>query len=99
VPRAKKDLTIMIAASSMSGRSGIGSHCSRMTILRLVAVKKQTREMGEGVPPAELTEFLSASLARYSDFSGKLRHDVERDKSMQRLADHFYLDEVCRVKP
>ncbi|MBB3456694.1 hypothetical protein FHT86_005005 [Rhizobium sp. BK313] len=71
----------------------------RETILQMVALKKETREMGEGVPPAELTEFLSASLARYSDFSGNLRHDVERDKIMQRLADHFYLDEVCRVKP
>ncbi|WFU08541.1 nucleotidyltransferase domain-containing protein [Rhizobium sp. CB3090] len=71
----------------------------RATILQLVALKKETREMGEGAPPAQLTEFLSSSLARYSDFSSKLRQDAERDKKMQQLANHFYLDEVRRVKP
>ncbi|WP_267552352.1 DNA polymerase beta superfamily protein [Rhizobium rhizogenes] len=71
----------------------------RATILQLVAVKKETREMGEGVPPAPLTEFLSVSLGRYSDFSVKFREDHGRDKSMQEFADRFYLDEVRRVRP
>jgi hypothetical protein len=55
--------------------------------------------MEEGVPPRQLTEFLSASLARFSDFSGKLRQGGERDKRVQEFADHFELDEVRRVKP
>ncbi len=71
----------------------------RTSILQLVAVKKETREMGEGVPPSPLTEFLSASLVRYSNFSGMFREDQARDKSMQEFADRFYLDEVRRVTP
>ena len=71
----------------------------RATILQLVAVKKETREMGEGVPPLPLTQFLKASLARYSDFSGRFREDRARDKSMQEFADRFYLEEVRRVRP
>ncbi|MGV1836544.1 nucleotidyltransferase domain-containing protein [Rhizobium rhizogenes] len=71
----------------------------RATILQLVAVKKETREMGEGVPPLPLIQFLTASLARYSDFSNELRHDAERDKRVQELADDFYLAEVRRVQP
>jgi predicted nucleotidyltransferase len=71
----------------------------RATILQLVAVKKETREMGEGVPPLPLTQFLTASLARYSDFSGRFREDRARDKSMQEFADRFYLEEVRRVRP
>ncbi|MEZ2223005.1 DNA polymerase beta superfamily protein [Rhizobium sp. RCC_161_2] len=71
----------------------------RATILQLVAVKKETREMGEGVPPLPLTDFLSTSLARYSDFSGRFRQDQALDKRVQELADDFYLAEVRRVKP
>jgi hypothetical protein len=70
-----------------------------MTFRNWSRSKKQTREMGEGVPPLQLTEFLSASLARFSDFSGKLRQGGERDKRVQEFADHFELDEVRRVKP
>ncbi|NLR99149.1 nucleotidyltransferase [Rhizobium sp. P38BS-XIX] len=71
----------------------------RASILQLVSVKKETREMGEGVPPSSLTEFLSASLVRYSDLSGSFSKDQVRDKNMQELADRFYLDEVCRIRP
>lgn len=71
----------------------------RAAILQLVAVKKETREMGEGLPPLPLMEFLSASLVRYSDFSGGFREDDARDKTMQEFADRFYLDEVRRIKP
>lgn len=71
----------------------------RTAILQLVAIKKETREMGEGVPPLRLTEFLSASLERYSDFSEILREHQARDKYMQEFADRFYLEEVCRTGP
>ncbi|MDL2399535.1 hypothetical protein [Rhizobium mayense] len=57
------------------------------------------REAGKRSLVWPLTEFLSASLARHSDLSGNLRHDMERDKNMRRLADHFYLDEVRRMVP
>ncbi|MBB6488300.1 DNA polymerase beta superfamily protein [Rhizobium lusitanum] len=71
----------------------------RTSILELVAVKKETREMGEGVPPLPISEFLANSLDRYFNFSGKHGEDQERDRKMQELADRFYLDEVCRVTP
>jgi len=71
----------------------------RTSILELVEVKRETREMGEGVPPAPLAEFLAAALERYSSFPSRHGEDQARDKSMQEFADRFYLDEVRRAAP
>ncbi|WP_342588402.1 nucleotidyltransferase domain-containing protein [Rhizobium phaseoli] len=66
----------------------------RTAILDLVQVKKQTREMGEGLPPMLVQSFLSNSFQRYSEISREFSRDPDGDRRAQHLADKFYVQEV-----
>ena len=68
----------------------------RTAILDLVHVKKQTREMGEGLPPALVQSFLQGSLERYSETLREFDRDTDRDERAQHLADKFYVQEVLQ---
>lgn len=68
----------------------------RTAILDLVHVKKQTREMGEGLPPALVQSFLQSSFERYSETLPEFDRNADRDKRAQHLADKFYVQEVLQ---
>ncbi|MBX5146286.1 nucleotidyltransferase domain-containing protein [Rhizobium lentis] len=68
----------------------------RTAILDLVHVKKQTREMGEGLPPMLVQSFLKNSFERYSETLREFDRDLDRDQRMQHLADKFYVQEVLQ---
>ncbi|MBB4238772.1 nucleotidyltransferase domain-containing protein [Rhizobium esperanzae] len=68
----------------------------RTAILDLVHVKKQTREMGEGLPPTLVQSFLQNSFERYSQILREFDRDPDRDQRAQHLADKFYVQEVLQ---
>ncbi|MGO8088046.1 nucleotidyltransferase domain-containing protein [Rhizobium leguminosarum] len=68
----------------------------RAAILDLVHVKKQTREMGVGLPPALVQVFLQGALERYSETLREFDRDPDRDERGQHLADKFYVQEVLQ---
>ncbi|MBY5902869.1 nucleotidyltransferase domain-containing protein [Rhizobium leguminosarum] len=68
----------------------------RAAILDLVHVKKQTREMGVGLPPALVQVFLQGALERYSETLREFDRDPDRDERAQHLADKFYVQEVLQ---
>ncbi|WP_247750269.1 nucleotidyltransferase domain-containing protein [Rhizobium sp. 16-449-1b] len=70
----------------------------RQTIIELVELKKQTREMGEGKPPAHIERFLGDISERYRDLSLPNQRDKDQETAAHHLADKFYLQEVLSRK-
>ncbi|PDS79772.1 nucleotidyltransferase domain-containing protein [Rhizobium sp. L43] len=68
----------------------------RTAILDLVQVKKQTREMGQGLPPMLVQSFLQSSFEHYSETLRDFGSDPDRDQRAQHLADKFYVQEVLQ---
>lgn len=67
---------------------------ARSAILELVETKKVTREMGEGLPPAPLFDFMARVDARYRAESPR---DLDRiSAEAEEIAGTFYRDEVHR---
>jgi predicted nucleotidyltransferase len=69
----------------------------RKAIHDLVAVKSQTREMGEAMPPERIQAFLAASIERYADLAERIKPDQEADSRAHHRADIFYQQEVQRT--
>ncbi|PDT30458.1 nucleotidyltransferase [Rhizobium sp. L9] len=68
----------------------------RAAILDLVHVKKQTREMGEGLPPEPVRLFLRSSFEHHSETLREFGRNPARDEGAQHLADKFYVQEVLQ---
>lgn len=64
----------------------------RASILELIAAKKLTRELGEGVAPEPIAQFLRYAVERYGTLTKRLRGDPTADASARHKADIFYLD-------
>lgn len=67
---------------------------ARAAILELVEVKKITREMGEGLPPSPLFDFMARVDARYRDVAPGDHGPVSREA--EEIAGTFYRSEVAR---
>ncbi len=67
---------------------------ARSAILELVETKKVTREMGEGLPPPPLFDFMARVDARYR---AEAPHDLDRvSAEAEEMATTFYRGEVHR---
>jgi predicted nucleotidyltransferase len=67
---------------------------ARTAILELVETKKVTREMGEGVPPAPVYDFIAGVDARYKAES--IRDFSSAYGEAEEIAGAFYREEVGR---
>ncbi len=68
----------------------------RQAILRLVEVKKVTREMGEGPVPQPIRDLLVDALQRYQDLESSFERDAAADARAQQSADRFFIRELDR---
>lgn len=70
----------------------------RQAILDLVALKRVTREMGEGPVPMPIGALIQDALAEFGGLSKSFgRIETARDKAMKDLADTFYIKEIDQV--
>ena len=67
---------------------------ARTAILELVETKKVTREMGEGVPPSPLFDFMAGVDIRYRNIAPGDHSPVSREA--EEIAGAFYRNEVAR---
>lgn len=70
----------------------------RHMILDFVEIKKQSREMGEGVVPNEIALFVSHAIETFAARPLAAKRDAASDKAAQDIAEEFYQREVLRER-
>jgi hypothetical protein len=66
----------------------------KAAIYQLVERKKMTREMGAGLPPDDISKFISETLAMIGPVLGGLTRDRRWNKAATELASDYYVREV-----